>query len=148
MAGAVEQLSGVRPMIVGPGVKTGMNILAEIHNQLGADIVASSVAAIQKYPQPTIVRTNKTDRILLFIALILSVLSTFYGWRSWVQYSIGKGALWGNFKNGKFRSKISNLSRKNHSLETRQNPLTMSRGCCFIMVAVYFFGRLRSWFFW
>lgn len=33
MAGAVEQLSGVRPMIVGPGVKTGMNILAEIHNQ-------------------------------------------------------------------------------------------------------------------
>ena len=30
MAGAVEQLSGVRPMIVGPGVKTGMNILAEI----------------------------------------------------------------------------------------------------------------------
>ena len=55
MAGAVEQLSGVRPMIVGPGVKTGMNILAEIHNQLGADIVASSVAAIQKYPQPIIV---------------------------------------------------------------------------------------------
>lgn len=42
-------------MIVGPGVKTGMNILAEIHNQLGADIVASSVAAIQKYPQPIIV---------------------------------------------------------------------------------------------
>lgn len=55
MARAVEQLSGVRPMIVGPGVKTGMNILAEIHNQLGADIVASSVAAIQKYPQPIIV---------------------------------------------------------------------------------------------
>ena len=55
MAGAVEQLSGVRPMIVGPGVNTGMNILAEIHNQLGADIVASSVAAIQKYPQPIIV---------------------------------------------------------------------------------------------
>ena len=55
MAGAVEQLSGVRPMIVGPGVKTGMNILAEIHNQLGADIVASSVAAMQKYPQPIIV---------------------------------------------------------------------------------------------
>lgn len=97
----------------------------------------------------TIVRTNKTDRILLFIALILSVLSLYvFGWRSWGQYSIRKEALWGNFKNGKFRSKISNLSRKNHSLETRQHPLTMSRGCCFIMVAVYFFGRLRSWFFW
>ena len=47
--------SVVPPMTIGPGVKTGMNILAEIHNQLGADIVASSVAAIQKYPQPIIV---------------------------------------------------------------------------------------------
>ena len=31
MADAIRQLSGVRPMIVGPGVKTGMNILAELH---------------------------------------------------------------------------------------------------------------------
>lgn len=55
MAAAVGQLAGVRPMIVGPGVKTGMNILAEVHNQLGADIVASCVAALQKYAQPIIV---------------------------------------------------------------------------------------------
>ena len=50
MADAIRQLSGVRPMIVGPGVKTGMNILAEVHNQLGADIVASSVAACKVSP--------------------------------------------------------------------------------------------------
>ncbi len=52
---AVRQLTGVTPLSVGPGIKTGMNILAEIHNQLGADIVASSVAAQQKYPSPIIV---------------------------------------------------------------------------------------------
>ena len=54
MADAIRQLSGVRPMIVGRG-EDRMNILAEVHNQLGADIVASSVAALQKYPQPIIV---------------------------------------------------------------------------------------------
>ena len=55
MTAAVGRLIGCSPMVVGPGIKTGLNIKAEIHNQLGADIVASSVAAIQKYPQPIIV---------------------------------------------------------------------------------------------
>lgn len=67
MADAIEQLSGVRPMIVGPGVKTGMNILAEVHNQLGADIVASSVAALQKYPQPIIVIDMGTATTLSYL---------------------------------------------------------------------------------
>ena len=55
MEKALTRLLGKPPMIVGPGVRTGLNIRMEIHNQLGADIVASSVAAIQKYPQPIIV---------------------------------------------------------------------------------------------
>lgn len=42
------------PMVVGPGIRTGLNIKAEIHNQLGSDIVASSVAAIAKYPSPIV----------------------------------------------------------------------------------------------
>ncbi|MCI5690198.1 MAG: type III pantothenate kinase [Clostridiales bacterium] len=67
MADAIEQLSGIRPMIVGPGVKTGMNILAEVHNQLGADIVASSVAALQKYPQPIIVIDMGTATTLSYL---------------------------------------------------------------------------------
>ncbi|MBQ5584007.1 MAG: type III pantothenate kinase, partial [Ruminiclostridium sp.] len=37
MGDAIQLLCGVKPMIVGPGVKTGMNIRAEVHNQLGAD---------------------------------------------------------------------------------------------------------------
>ena len=55
MGGAIQLLCGVKPMIVGPGVKTGMNIRAEVHNQLGADIVATSVGALQKYKAPIIV---------------------------------------------------------------------------------------------
>jgi type III pantothenate kinase len=52
---AVKFLTGQLPLIVGSGIKTGMNILGEAHGQLGADIVASSVAALQNYPSPLIV---------------------------------------------------------------------------------------------
>jgi type III pantothenate kinase len=51
---AIRLLIGKSPMLVGPGIKTGLNIKAEIHNQLGADIVASSVAALSKYPTPIV----------------------------------------------------------------------------------------------
>ncbi|MDF3003245.1 MAG: type pantothenate kinase [Bacillota bacterium] len=52
---AVKFLTGQLPLIVGSGIKTGINILGEAHGQLGADIVASSVAALNKYPSPMIV---------------------------------------------------------------------------------------------
>lgn len=55
IASAVTKLTGHKPMIVGPGLKTGMNIKADVHNQLGSDIVASSVAAFAKYQTPIIV---------------------------------------------------------------------------------------------
>ena len=45
-ADAISRLTGKAPLVVGPGIKTGLNIKAEIHDQLGSDIVASSVAAI------------------------------------------------------------------------------------------------------
>lgn len=66
-AAAIKRLAGVEPMILGPGVKTGMNILAEIHNQLGSDIVASSVAALQKYPAPIIVIDMGTATTLSYL---------------------------------------------------------------------------------
>lgn len=52
---AIWRLTGQPPMVVGPGIKTGLNIRSETHNQLGADIVASSVAALHKYAAPMIV---------------------------------------------------------------------------------------------
>ena len=51
---AITRLTGKTPMVVGPGIKTGLNIKAEIHNQLGSDIVASAVAAIAAYPSPIV----------------------------------------------------------------------------------------------
>ena len=42
-------------MLMGPGIKTGLNIKSDLHNQLGSDIVACSVAAIDQYPTPIII---------------------------------------------------------------------------------------------
>lgn len=54
ICGAVEFLTGKAPMLMGPGIKTGLNIRSDIHTQMGTDIVASAVAAIAKYPGPII----------------------------------------------------------------------------------------------
>ena len=48
MEKALTRLLGKPPMVVGPGVKTGLNIRVEGRNQLGADIVANAVAALEK----------------------------------------------------------------------------------------------------
>lgn len=53
--GAVYKVTGLTPMTIGPGIKTGLNILADNPAQLGADIVAGAVAAINKYPLPCLV---------------------------------------------------------------------------------------------
>lgn len=57
---AVRRLSGVQPLVVGPGLKTGLNIKTDIHNQLGSDIVSSAVAAVALYPSPSIVINSRT----------------------------------------------------------------------------------------
>ena len=56
----LKRLTGKAPLVVGPGLKTGLNIKAEIHNQLGSDIVASAVAAATLYPTPAIVINSRT----------------------------------------------------------------------------------------
>ena len=59
-ARTLRRLTGRSPLLVGPGLKTGLNIKAEIHDQLGSDIVASSVAAATLYPTPAIVINSRT----------------------------------------------------------------------------------------
>jgi len=59
-ARTVRRLTGKPPLVVGPGLKTGLNIKAEVHNQLGSDIVASCVAASSLYPTPAIVINSRT----------------------------------------------------------------------------------------
>ncbi len=52
---AVEKITGVTPFIVGPGIKTGLNIKTDNPNQLGADLVVDAVAAINEYKAPLII---------------------------------------------------------------------------------------------
>ena len=52
---AVEKIIGVRALVVGTGVKTGLNIAIENPASLGSDIVAASVAAMAEFSLPVIV---------------------------------------------------------------------------------------------
>lgn len=52
---AVTRLFGITPVILGPGVKTGLNIKIDNPAQLGADLAAGAVGALAKYPCPCIV---------------------------------------------------------------------------------------------
>ncbi|MCM1308954.1 MAG: type III pantothenate kinase [Butyrivibrio sp.] len=54
IAFAVEKIIGQRPMVVGPGVKTGLNILMDNPRTVGADLVVASVAGISEYGAPLI----------------------------------------------------------------------------------------------
>lgn len=55
LQGAIETLYGCKTFLVGPGVKTGLNIKIDNPAQLGADLVCVSVAAINRYPLPSVV---------------------------------------------------------------------------------------------
>lgn len=52
---AVEFITKQTPLIIGPGVKTGLNIKIDNPAQLGADLVAGAVGAISKYELPCLV---------------------------------------------------------------------------------------------
>lgn len=55
MSQAIEKLLGRKPLVVGPGVKTGLNIKIENPAQLGSDLVVDAVAAIAGYPAPLLI---------------------------------------------------------------------------------------------
>ena len=51
---AVQQCTGQRPLFVGPGVKSGLNIRMDTPTELGGDLAAAAVAAVERYPLPCI----------------------------------------------------------------------------------------------
>ena len=55
MQSAVRKLTGKSALVVGPGLKTGLNIQIENPSQTGADLVASAVAALQEHEAPLII---------------------------------------------------------------------------------------------
>jgi type III pantothenate kinase len=52
---AVEKIIGCNALVVGAGIKTGLNIMIENPASLGSDLVAASVAAMAEFPLPVIV---------------------------------------------------------------------------------------------
>ena len=52
---ALKKLTGKNTLVVGPGLKTGLNIKIENPAQTGADLVVGSVAALREHKPPLIV---------------------------------------------------------------------------------------------
>ncbi len=52
---AVRKLIGVKPKVVGPGLKTGLSIVIDNPAQLGSDLVVDAVAGINEYTAPMII---------------------------------------------------------------------------------------------
>ena len=67
LASAIQLLTGRRPLIVGPGMKTGINIGIDNPAQLGSDLLVDSVAASALYPKPIIVADMGTATTLSVI---------------------------------------------------------------------------------
>lgn len=55
MKTAIVKLTGKSSLVVGPGIKTGLNIRVENPSQTGADLVVGCVAALRMYKPPMIV---------------------------------------------------------------------------------------------
>ena len=51
---AVMKLTGKKPLVVGPGIKTGLNILLDNPASVGSDLVVGAVAALHEYKPPLI----------------------------------------------------------------------------------------------
>lgn len=64
---AAEMITGKKPLVVGPGIKTGLNIRIDNPGELGSDIVADAVAAISQYPKPIIVFDMGTATVISVI---------------------------------------------------------------------------------
>lgn len=52
---AIRKLLNTEPLVVGPGLKTGLDIRLENPGQMGSDLVAADVAALSEHKPPLIV---------------------------------------------------------------------------------------------
>ena len=55
LEGMSETNFGIKPLVIGPGVKTGMPIMYDNPKEVGADRIANTVAAFERYRSPLIV---------------------------------------------------------------------------------------------
>jgi type III pantothenate kinase len=72
---AVKKLTGKQCLVVGPGLKTGLNIRLENPSQTGADLVVGAVAALREHKPPMIVIDMGTATTMV----VLDEKGTFIG---------------------------------------------------------------------
>lgn len=64
---AVMKLTGKQALVVGPGLKTGLNIAIENPSQTGADLVVGCVAALREHKAPLIIVDMGTATTMVVI---------------------------------------------------------------------------------
>ena len=52
---AIVKLTGITPLVVGPGIKTGLNILLDNPALAGGDLIVGAVAALDQYKPPLLI---------------------------------------------------------------------------------------------
>ncbi len=72
---AISMLYGVEAIVVGPGVKTGINLQVDNPAQVGADLICACVGAYNKYPAPVIIIDMGTATKIM----VVDNLGTFMG---------------------------------------------------------------------
>ncbi len=55
VSSAIKKILGYHPILVGAGIKTGMNIIMDNPKTVGSDMIVDAVAAIHDYPLPIII---------------------------------------------------------------------------------------------
>lgn len=64
---AVKMVYGVDAFVVGPGIKTGINLLADNPTEVGADLICACVAAYNLYEPPVLVTDMGTATKMLIV---------------------------------------------------------------------------------
>lgn len=73
---AMEKLTKAEVMLIGPGIKTGLNILTDNPAQLGSDLVVDAVAGINEYSVPLVIFDMGTATTISVIDKNKSYLGT------------------------------------------------------------------------
>ncbi len=64
---AVKLVYGFEPMIVGPGIKTGLNLIVDNPASVGADLICACVGAKEKYACPMVIVDMGTATKLIIL---------------------------------------------------------------------------------
>lgn len=67
MANAIKIVFNVNTVVVGPGIKTGINLLADNPSQVGADLICACVAAANLYTAPVLIIDMGTATKLMLV---------------------------------------------------------------------------------